>query len=94
MGYKMFHVPCPIFCFQFKSSWEKKALFLEATSSIIIQWHVESPMHLQIMIASTRDSDYNLFVRKKKQHLFDIIIIISIDYGVFQRECCLCDETK
>lgn len=70
MGYKMFHVPCPIFCFQFKSSWKKKALFLKATSSIIIQWHVESPMHLQIMIASTRDSDYNLFVRKKKKNTF------------------------
>ena len=70
MGYKMFHVPRPIFCFQFKSSWKKKALFLKATSSIIIQWHVESPMHLQIMIASTRDSDYNLFVRKKKQNTF------------------------
>ena len=47
-------------------------------------------MHLQIMTASTRDLAYNLFVRKKnkktkKKHLFDIIIIISIDYGVFQK---------
>ena len=44
-------------------------------------------MHLQIMTASTRDLAYNLFVRKKKKknHLFDVIFIISIDYGVFQK---------
>lgn len=46
-----------------------------------------SLMHLLITEASTRDLAHILIVRKKTTHkqLFCLIIIISIDYGVFQR---------
>ena len=41
------------------------------------------------MVASIRVFAYSLFVRKKTttktKQLFDLIIIISVDYGVFQR---------
>lgn len=62
-------VPYSIFCFQIKSSWKKKTLLLKAISRIIIQWQVESPMHLQIMIASTRDCLQSLCQKKQKQKI-------------------------
>lgn len=82
---RLYIVQCSIFCFWLKSYWKKAHYYSnDAISSITVQGQVESPMHLQIMAASTRDFAYNSY-QKKNQKTFDLIIIISIDYGVFQR---------
>lgn len=69
--HRLYIVQCSIFCFWLKSYWKKAHYYSnDAISSITVQGQVESPMHLQIMAASTRDFAYNSYQKKKPKNFW------------------------